>query len=289
MVRHYPKLYWVFRSRRFRASMVEQHTGRHQSLAQGLSDFCLQAEYDMNFSAGELTPDAGASERKGCQFIWRNNNFSSFDDFLATFASRKRKNLLKERRRITGQGLKVSRFEGEGITPEMIDIFYHCYCDTYYRRRSHPYLTPGCFHQLRETMAVSMMLVLAAVEEGPCAAALCFFDDNALYGRYWGCLRDYDALHFEACYYQGIEFCIEKNLGMFNPHSGRTQDQPLASPRVHEAPLARIRNFTTLLADLREEAAYVRRICHCRLRKTARSGGIGLAVSSQLCYNPTRR
>lgn len=234
-----------------------------QGLVQGLSDFCSSkglSGWHMNFPAGELTPDAGASERKGCQFIWRNNNFSSFDDFLATFASRKRKNLLKERRRITEQGLKVSRFEGEGITAEMIDIFYHCYCDTYYRRRSHPYLTPGFFHQLRETMAESMMLVLAEDEEGPCAAALCFFDDNALYGRYWGCLRDYDALHFEACYYQGIEFCIEKNLGMFNPgtqgeHKISRGFAPeftrsyhwLAHPELHDA----IGRFT------REEAAYI--------------------------------
>ena len=85
-----------------------------------------------------------------------------------------------------------------------------------------------------------------------------FFDDNTLYGRYWGCLRDYDALHFEACYYQGIEFCIEKNLGMFNPgYSRRTQDQSwlrpeftrsyhwLAHPELHDA----IGRFT------REEAA----------------------------------
>ncbi|MEC7545321.1 MAG: GNAT family N-acetyltransferase [Pseudomonadota bacterium] len=189
-------------------------------LSVSLSDFCTSkglTGWHMNFPNVELPDGHQASERQGCQFIWRNKDYRSFDDFLASFASRKRKNLLKERRRIPDQGLHVARYAGSDITPEMIDTFYQCYCDTYYRRRSHPYLTASFFQLIRETMSDQLMLVLAEDEEGPCAAALCFFDEHALYGRYWGCLRDYDALHFEACYYQGIEFCIEQGLTMFNP------------------------------------------------------------------------
>lgn len=190
------------------------------NLSQSLSNFCAAkglTGWHMNFPNDQLPDGHLASERKGCQFIWRNQGYHSFDDFLASFASRKRKTLRKERRRITEQGVQVSRYTGSAITSEMVDIFYHCYCDTYHRRRSHPYLTASFFQLIRETMSDQLMLVLAEDEDGPCAAALCFFDNDTLYGRYWGCLRDYDALHFEACYYQGIEFCIEQELSMFNP------------------------------------------------------------------------
>ena len=208
-----------------------------QTLASALAKFCEAQSlsgWHMNFPADNRFAGSDAmhddtperqplprgiqpSQRMGYQFIWRNQGYQSFDDFLATFVSRKRKSVLKERRRIAEQGLKVSRIIGSDITSEDIKRFYECYCDTYYRRRSHPYLSLAFFQLLRETMSDQMMMVVADDEEGRCAAALCFFDDSSLYGRYWGCLRDYDALHFEACYYQGIEFCIERGLTMFNP------------------------------------------------------------------------
>ena len=207
-----------------------------KALFAGLNAFCQAKEltgWHMNFvaSPSDALQQASLQEagndtdfpalRDGCQFIWRNRPeghlYQSFDEYLSTFVSRKRKTLLKERRKIDDQGLSVKRLTGKDISVDDIGFFYHCYRDTYLQRRSMPYLSEEFFQQLRETMHQQMMLVIAEDSDGPCAAALCFFDNDTLYGRYWGCIKDYDALHFEACYYQGIEFCIERKLKAFNP------------------------------------------------------------------------
>lgn len=184
---------------------------------QGLSgwhlNFPMKQESDTLLTAASVE----VQPRLGCQFHWHNNNFTSFDHYLASFVSRKRKSVVKERRKVSEQGIRLERKTGEEITPEDIQFFYQCYLDTYQKRRSSPYLSEAFFLKLIVSMAEQMMLVLASHNNEPCAAALYFFDDNTLYGRYWGCLQDFDSLHFEACYYQGIEFCIEKKLQRFDP------------------------------------------------------------------------
>jgi predicted N-acyltransferase len=184
---------------------------------QGLSgwhlNFPTKQQATLTFNNSEFHPQ----QRHGCQFHWHNEGFTSFDQYLTTFVSRKRKNVIKERRKVVEQGIQIERKTGKEITAENIQFFYHCYLDTYQKRRSSPYLSKAFFLQLIETMAEQMMLVLAHKDGEYCAAALYFFDETTLYGRYWGCLEDVDALHFEACYYQGIEFCIEHQLKTFDP------------------------------------------------------------------------
>lgn len=156
--------------------------------------------------------------RQNVQFQWHNRNYGDFDDFLDTFTSRKRKNLRKERQKVREQDVAVFRVSGNEITEQHMAIFYQCYQDTYLKRSGHKgYLNKACFMEWWQTMRNSMMLVLAQRQSQVIASALYFYNGNGLYGRYWGCLEDVDALHFECCYYQGIEFSIDNKLPLFNP------------------------------------------------------------------------
>lgn len=157
-------------------------------------------------------------QRQDIQFHWHNQNYQCFDDFLATLRSSKRKQLRRERRIVAEQGVQMRRYTGAEITPWVLENFYICYCQTYLRRSGHSgYLNQKFFETIVETMADQMMVVLAIQDDQAIAASLFFYDKNNLYGRYWGCMRDIDCLHFEACYYQGIEFSIERKLQKFNP------------------------------------------------------------------------
>lgn len=156
--------------------------------------------------------------RSDCQFHWHNQEYRDFQDFLDRFASRKRKNVRKERKRISDQGLTLKQFVGQQITKETVDHFYLFYHSTYLKRGRQGYLNRTFFYQLLERLSEQMLLVMAYdSEQQPVAGSLFFFDDKTLYGRYWGSIGEFDSLHFEACYYQGIEFCIERGLQRFDP------------------------------------------------------------------------
>ena len=172
-------------------------------------------------------------ERQGCQFLWQNKNliddkksFLSFDDFLATLKAKKRKTIRAERRKVTEQGIKCIRKCGDAITEIDWQAFYHCYVMTYAVRGQQPYLTEDFFKKLAASMSEHIMLAQAFDANGEIIASSLFLYDkpdstenntSTLYGRYWGALGEYDSLHFELCYYQGIEFAIEQGLTYFDP------------------------------------------------------------------------
>jgi len=152
------------------------------------------------------------------QFHWINRDYGHFDDFLATLRSARRKNLKRERRKVAEQGVIVQRETAEEISAEDWQGFYQCYMDTYRKRSGHDgYLNRDFFDLLRQSMPEQLMLVVARKQSVIVAASLFLFDNNTLYGRYWGALEDISCLHFEACFYQGIEFCIERGLQKFDP------------------------------------------------------------------------
>ncbi|WP_158967832.1 GNAT family N-acetyltransferase [Paraglaciecola sp. L3A3] len=156
--------------------------------------------------------------RHSVQFQWFNRNYQNFDDYLSHFNSRKRKNIKKERNNIISKDITHIRLYGDALTKEHMQFFYQCYQQTYLKRSGHTgYLTEAFFQQIHTDMLKNLMLVIASKNEQPIASALFLFDKNQLCGRYWGTLEDIDNLHFEACYYQGIEFCIENNISQFNP------------------------------------------------------------------------
>lgn len=160
----------------------------------------------------------GLSERSGVQYHWRNNNFADFDSFLATFNSRKRKNLRRERERVAQQGITLRTLEGADISPHHWNLFHHFYQMTYAKRSGHRgYLNAEFFQLIGKHLPEHTVLTFAEQGGEIIAGALYFRDSRTLYGRYWGCLQELDALHFEACYYQGIEYCIRNGLQRFDP------------------------------------------------------------------------
>ena len=169
-------------------------------------------------------------ERQGCQFLWQNkdllNNerpFADFDGFIMTLKAKKRKTIRAERRKVAEQGIECVRKCGDAITEADWQAFYHCYVMTYAVRGQQPYLTEGFFKTLAVSMSEHIMLAQAFDANNEIIASSLFLYDKAdsdsatLYGRYWGALGEYDSLHFELCYYQGIEFAIEQGLTYFDP------------------------------------------------------------------------
>ncbi len=146
------------------------------------------------------------------QFHWENRGYSSFKDFLDDLASRKRKNLRKERLAALAPGIEIERVTGDDLQERHWDAFYGFYVDTGLRKWGRPYLTREFFSMVNETLADQTLLVLCKRDGRYIAGALNFIGGDALYGRNWGCVEDHPYLHFETCYYQAIDFAIERGL-----------------------------------------------------------------------------
>ena len=157
----------------------------------------------------------GMTTRHGVQFHWSNPGYRDFADFLAAFTHDKRKKVKQERRRLAEAGVTFERRCGRDIGPADWAFFFGCYERTYRAHRSTPYLTLAFFEEIGRTLADHLLLVVGSRAGQPLCAALDVFDGDALWGRYWGAMEYVPGLHFEACYYQAIDFCIERGIGRF--------------------------------------------------------------------------
>nr|WP_229753555.1 GNAT family N-acetyltransferase [Amphritea balenae] len=160
-------------------------------------------------------------KRLGCQYHWFNRDYHSFEDFLAGFSSRKRKNLKKERTKILNQNIEHRFVKGPELSDELLESFYRFYQITYLKRGRQGYLKKNFFHLLRDLLPEQLLICFAFdtgfSKDEPVAGALFMQGEDTLYGRYWGALEEYDSLHFETCYYQGIEYCIANQISRFDP------------------------------------------------------------------------
>jgi len=164
----------------------------------------------------DLLLSLGLSVREGVQFHWFNQGYRDFNDFLQTLSASKRKMIRRERRRVNEQSVRLLRIAGTDVSDLQWQVFFQFYTMTYLKRGSKPYLNLAFFQQIAATMAEQLLLVLAVKDNKYVAAALNFVGSDTLYGRYWGCYEEYNSLHFEACYYQGLDYCIEHGLKRFD-------------------------------------------------------------------------
>jgi len=155
--------------------------------------------------------------RTGTQFHWFNQGYRDFDDFLEQFTAQKRKKLKRERRRVQEAGVELEVLHGREISEAQWDTFHRFYVDTFDKRGGYATLTGDFFKQLGESMPDNVVLVLARYEGRYVAGAFNMRSGTTLYGRHWGCERDFHSLHFEACYYQGLDYCIRQGLDRFEP------------------------------------------------------------------------
>ena len=155
--------------------------------------------------------------RKDCQFHWHNRGYETFDDFLASFTSAKRKKARRDRRRVVENGIRFRHLHGADLDRDMWSTVYSLIARTFMLRGSLPYFDQAFFEGLGRRLADNLLVILAEKQDRPIAAAVFFESATTLYGRYWGSDGHYDALHFETCYYQGIDYCIATGKQIFEP------------------------------------------------------------------------
>lgn len=192
--------------------------------------------------------------REGIQFQWFNHGYSDFTDYLQSFTSRRRKNINKERRQVQEQGIRLDRVSGLAISEQQWQVFFLFYEMTYLKRGQSAYLNLEFFQQLAKTMPEQILLVLARKDNRYIGAALSFIGAQTLYGRYWGCYDEYHSLHFETCYYQGLEYCLEHGLQRFD--SGAQGEHKISRGfepiTTHSAHWIQNSQFSKLIADFLE-------------------------------------
>jgi len=182
--------------------------------------------------------DAGLLLRTGHQYHWQNPGYADFDGFLGALASRKRKAIRKERQAVADSGVTLRALTGDAITEGHWDVFYRFYRDTTDRKWGPAYLNRAFFSRLHEALGDNVVLIWAECDGRPVGGALNLIGGDTLYGRYWGCLERFRFLHFEACYYQAIDFAIRRRLkrveaGAQGPHKIQRGYLPVATFSAH--------------------------------------------------------
>ncbi len=203
--------------------------------------------------------------RQGVQFQWFNKGYLNFDEYLYSFTSRQRKNINKERRKITEQNISFQRLIGREITEHQWQVFFDFYEMTYLKRGQSAYLPLDFFKLLAESMSEQIFLVFAIKNQSYIGAALSFIGENTLYGRYWGCYEEYKNLHFETCYYQGLEYCLEHKIQRFDSgaqgeHKIARGFEPITTYSAHWVQNVR---FAKLISQfLEREAKFIQQYKH---------------------------
>jgi len=163
----------------------------------------------------QVTETAGWLSRHTVQFHWHNAAYEDFDDFLKALNQEKRKKIKQERRKVAEAGVIFKAFEGVQIQSAEWDFFYQCYAQTYFEHGNAPYLNRDFFQRMQDTMPENWVLFISEKNGQRMACSLIGLGNNVAYGRYWGALERVDCLHFEACYYQPIAWCIAKGVERF--------------------------------------------------------------------------
>lgn len=208
----------------------------------------------------------GLLERHDLQFCWDNCAYENFADFAASLRSDRRKKLLRERRRVAESGIVFEALRGAELDPAGWDLVYRLYAHTYLERGQSPYFSRDFLQDVGTCADLDLRLIFAVHAGRRVAVALCLVGGDTLYGRHWGAEAHYDSLHFECCYYQGIELCLREGLRRFDAGTQgahkhgrgfapvRTQSfHRLADPRLHLAVAEYLQRERAVLAARQEE------------------------------------
>ncbi len=167
-----------------------------------------------------LLEEAGLLPQHNIQFHWFNRGYRDFTDYLATFVSEKRRKLRADRRKVADAGVRMEAFTGATLDLTLLPALHGFYAETFRRYGNYPAISVDCWADLAKALGERMVIFVAFRGETPIAVAFCFRSDSVLYGRYWGAGEEVSGLHFELCYYQGIEYCIRHGLQRFEPGAG---------------------------------------------------------------------
>ncbi len=238
---------------------------------------CMQVAQQVKVSSIHMTfmleeqwqraAEMGFLQRMDQQFHWHNGNYATFDAFLDDLASKKRKNIRRERRDALANGIEIEWVTGSDLTEAHWDAFYQFYIDTGSRKWGSPYLTRQFFSEISASMPEDVLLILARRDGRYIAGAINFIGGDTLFGRNWGCVEDHRFLHFEVCYYQAIEFAIAHGLkkveaGAQGSHKVARGYLPQATYSAHWIADANFRDAVSRFLDderryVEEDLAYV--------------------------------
>jgi predicted N-acyltransferase len=165
----------------------------------------------------QLLEANGFIARCDCQFHWHNDSFANFDAFIATFRADKRKKALRERRRVAEAGIRFATLRGDELSAEQWQIAMKLSAATFHSHGNEHYLNVEFFHALSKTLPDTLIVKFAMFNDQTVAVAIFYRSTDTLYGRYWGAAAEFNGLHFETCYYQGIDYCIEHGIQHFEP------------------------------------------------------------------------
>lgn len=184
---------------------------------------CQASSWHVAFPLAEdsvALQDAGLLRSHNVQFHWLNQGCGDFDGYLAGFAAEKRRKVRAERRRVAASGLRIELRHGDEVEPAEWPALHALYAATFAKFNNHAVLSAACLAELALTLGRRMVIFIASDGRDPVAVSLCFRSDEVLYGRYWGCNGEYHSLHFELCFYQGIDYCLREGLQRFEPGAG---------------------------------------------------------------------
>ena len=191
------------------------------ALIQHACSLCADGQFSswhcnfVNHTDAESLARQDLLQREDWQFHWSNDAWSDFHGFLNSLRSRKRKNIRRERRQVREAGVAVAWKSGEQLSDPDLDFIYDCYTDTFHNYGNYPALQKSFFKSIASGLGERFQVALASIDERPVAMSVFLAGGGRLYGRYWGCVENIPALHFELAYYQGIEFCINNGLDVF--------------------------------------------------------------------------
>jgi predicted N-acyltransferase len=228
---YYPKLqvavpFTPAQGRRLLVRPGDQADAVRNALADSLADICKRSNASsvhVTFLTEEEWRMLGSRnylQRTHRQFHWINEGYATFDEFLAALSSRKRKTIRREREGALSNGITIDWLTGSDLTESVWDQFFEFYMDTGSRKWGRPYLTRSFYSIVGEKMRDRILLVMAKRNGRYIAGAINFIGSDTLFGRHWGCTEQHAFLHFEVCYYQAMQFAIERKLARVEAGAG---------------------------------------------------------------------
>ncbi|MEE9333168.1 MAG: GNAT family N-acetyltransferase [Granulosicoccaceae bacterium] len=264
----YSSLHWLFPTQEECDQLCEQAPAfKNKSQADALKEDEINEADEATVLIEHSASDH--LQRINCQYHWRNRGYTSFNDFLQQCTAKRRKTIKRERRYVSDAKLRVERRLGASLSDQEWQWVHELYCATYDRKWGSPSLTLDFFRQMGKTMGEATLIVFAydstdETPDAPIACSIMFSGGGCLYGRYWGCRVQHNSLHFEACYYQGIEYCLEQGFETFEPgaqgeHKITRGFEPTITYSAHYLAEPAFRDAVNRF--LQDESRYIRQRC----------------------------
>ncbi len=255
-----------------------ERQGLRNDLVKLIQQFCIANKlsgwhllFERESIAKQLQSGDPLLYRYDCQYHWHNDNYRDFDDFLSRLSSRKRKNIRRERNSVQQEDILIKRYYGDELSSQQWARVHQLYAGIFDRKYGTPTLSAEFFQSVGHQLKQRVMVVCAEKDDHIFAASLFFISDSILFGRVWGCDEYYNHLHFECCYYQGIDYCIQQGLQHFDPGAQGEHkiSRGFLPTRTCSAHWMVNQDFHHMIQNyLKQEEQYINEFCQAQAEKS---------------------